>query len=356
MILQPFESSCRHCHPIRRDDDDSGVTVLVLPTGEEDIETWLVEEAEDALPPFMRFLLMDVPRGSEVQELASSLMKLFEDEELDDVLMDAVERLLSDLREPEAFAKRLMRIRGRFEAADEDSFSSLATELENILRIRNAKDLPRIKEEQSVPLGSWTITATKIEYRPTSHRDTFVQAVLDLGAGCKDSVDDDHCQPTLRDAFLEYTSPSAPGRCFLCHGRATGAFEWVSSKKEDARNQWTSFSHSPHVSVAAECESCHAKNLCYTGKTAFQGMYAVDSTDASGISELVTGDRCEGNHWNFAPIQKDKCVSCHGGDSSARGCLECHSYHVGAQRIMGRTVLRPLSLANTPAAAVRAVP
>ena len=81
--------------------------------------------------------------------------------------------------------------------------------------------------------------------------------------------------------------------------------EWVSSIEEDARDQWTSFSHAPHFSVVRECETCHAENRCYTDKAAFRQMYGTASADASGGSALATGDECQGKRWNFAPIQKE---------------------------------------------------
>ncbi len=382
MVLNDFELSCKECHlstHIIPQKGQQGVLVLGLPrfaernNGEQPADEWPVEldwtadaDTVGRLTPFMMLLLAggdDYESGANLKKDIEEWLRLDEGDREDDELSDddraviarlanAVLRLFEDLRERGGITARLVRALEPIAAsADVDS---LLGGLEDAVEIRKgaiAWLTPEAGGEKAseTETRSWYLDndVWVIGYRPTEHRDPFLQAWLDLTAPNADQRPENLLQLALSKIFWELgrdysgKSPSnkeeygSPGACLMCHMERNDTAEhhrsivWGPPQIADREDQWTRFSHAPHVSIT-DCQGCHTKNECYQDRTQFQSMYRHPSQQVAISANPRQGedDACQGSNWNFAPIRKDKCVTCHVSDRAGDGCLQCHVYHV----------------------------
>jgi hypothetical protein len=160
--------------------------------------------------------------------------------------------------------------------------------------------------------GGWYRQDYAIYYRPTGHKDKFIQSWLVLTGP---QAPKGGTSPAA--AVFDYlTSKDAQGSCTKCHsvdirgkGRVVN-FTPVSIASKQGR--FTNFIHEPHMGIMDNrgCLTCHSleKNRPYLKS------YEQD------------------NPWKFASsfgaVKKELCQTCHTSGEARQDCLLCHKYHV----------------------------
>lgn len=160
----------------------------------------------------------------------------------------------------------------------------------------------------------------QISYRPTKHADDFLTTMMELVA----SVPDAQNNPASAAYFKKMISKSSVGACNDCHtvDSQTSRFRvnWIASYRDPSIGAFTHFSHGPHLiqKELADCSACHQLDAELSNAHTFDGFDA---------SQAIS---------NFKPIQKANCVSCHHESGAGNSCSQCHDYHVGAKKLLGK--------------------
>ncbi|MDH3740302.1 MAG: cytochrome c3 family protein, partial [Hyphomicrobiales bacterium] len=110
-----------------------------------------------------------------------------------------------------------------------------------------------VDAESWAELGGWYRQDYSILYRPTGHKDSFLQAWLDVSGAMYSQTEEG---PTT-SAFTQLTASDAQGQCIKCHSidsasDNTRKINWRPFKPSDRLDLFTGFSHSPHLSIAGE--------------------------------------------------------------------------------------------------------
>lgn len=184
--------------------------------------------------------------------------------------------------------------------------------------------------------GGWNVDDRdySIRYTPTQHADHLIRTWLEVGerAGVAALSDADGVSGTkasldvsaMRSVFLSLTKSTSSGRCMKCHTvdmKANGSLEinWHGLSVASDERRFTTFSHLPHISKAAEnCTSCHIfdERIDF-----FREEFHHPSLDANL-------DPHSNNTNGFLPMQKANCTLCHSKQRVRQSCLTCHNYHV----------------------------
>lgn len=174
-----------------------------------------------------------------------------------------------------------------------------------------------VDPESWAELGGWYRQDYAINYRPSGHKDRFIASWLRLlGPRAANDID-----ATSAAAFNTLTGKDAQGACTKCHSvddrRGAGRivnFSPMSAASKQSR--FTTFVHEPHFGVVKDggCLNCHdlAK-----GKSYLQSYQHGDPSSHAS---------------NFAPVEKERCQTCHNTAAARQDCLTCHKYHVERPR------------------------
>lgn len=174
-----------------------------------------------------------------------------------------------------------------------------------------------VDPESWAELGGWYRQDYALNYRPSGHKDKFFASWLRLlGPRAANEID-----PTAAAAFNTLTGKDAQGACTKCHSvddrRGAGRivnFSPMSAASKQSR--FTTFVHEPHFGVVKDggCLNCHdlAKDKPY-------------------LQSYQQGDQSS-HASNFAPIETERCQTCHNAAAARQDCLTCHKYHVERPR------------------------
>lgn len=161
--------------------------------------------------------------------------------------------------------------------------------------------------------GGWYRQDYTIYYRPTGHKDKFIQSWLVLTGP---QAPKSGTSPAA--AVFDYlTSKDAQGSCTKCHsiddiqGKAR-AVNFSPASAQSKQGRFTNFVHEPHMGIMDNrgCLTCHGleKNRPY----------------------LKSYE--QGNPWkfaaSFAAVKKELCQTCHTSGEARQDCMLCHKYHV----------------------------
>ena len=161
--------------------------------------------------------------------------------------------------------------------------------------------------------GGWYRQDYTIYYRPTGHKDKFIQSWLVLTGP---QAPKGGTSPAA--AVFDYlTSKDAQGACTKCHsvddirGKAR-VVNFAPASVQSKQGRFTNFVHEPHMGIMDNrgCLTCHSleKNRPY----------------------LKSYE--QGNPWKFASsfgaVKKELCQTCHTSGEARQDCLLCHKYHV----------------------------
>ena len=161
--------------------------------------------------------------------------------------------------------------------------------------------------------GGWYRQDYTIYYRPTGHKDKFIQSWLVLTGP---QAPKGATGPAA--AVFDYlTSKDAQGSCTKCHsvddirGKARVVnFSPVSVQSKQRR--FTYFIHEPHMGITDNrgCLTCHSleKNRPY-----------LKSYEQGNSGKFVA---------SFGAVKKELCQTCHTSGEARQDCLLCHKYHV----------------------------
>ncbi len=161
--------------------------------------------------------------------------------------------------------------------------------------------------------GGWYRQDYAIYYRPTGHKDKFIQSWLVL-TGPQAPKGSTGPAAAVFDYLI---SKDAQGSCTKCHsvddirGKAR-LVNFAPASVQSKQGRFTNFVHEPHMGIMDNrgCLTCHSleKNRPY----------------------LKSYE--QGNPWKFAAsfgsVKKELCQTCHTSGEARQDCLLCHKYHV----------------------------
>jgi hypothetical protein len=176
---------------------------------------------------------------------------------------------------------------------------------------------------RTMPAGGWYRDDLKMEigYRFAGHGDKVMQQWIER---CLAALH--HSSPVVqRSAAAFLSSPAAQG-CLACHQPAQSsasriataalrspqfAVRW-SASRGTAQLQWTKFSHTPHLRLAAlqDCQHCHRIEPLQHS-----------ATELHDETRTVSGSR------EFAIVATQSCAQCHRSGAVSDRCTLCHRYH-----------------------------
>lgn len=176
-----------------------------------------------------------------------------------------------------------------------------------------APDELAVDAEAWAASGGWYRQDFSILYRPTGHADAFLRAWLDFTGRLHSGAETNLAAPV----FEQLTLDDAQGQCSKCHSIDTTPqkslrVNWTPATVATRESLFTTFAHEPHFGLTNEkgCLTCH------------------DLSDAQGFQETYKGHDPYVFVPNFKPVQKEKCMTCHGNNVARDDCLLCHKYHV----------------------------
>ncbi len=175
-----------------------------------------------------------------------------------------------------------------------------------------------VDAENWAAYGGWYRQDFAIFYRPSGHKDKFLQSWL-AAAGPHAKKGDKSPATAVFDTLVD---KEAQGSCAKCHsvdevpgkGRIVN-FSPVTVASKYGR--FTNFIHEPHFGILENkgCLACHGleKDTSY-----------LRSYEHGNPQSVVS---------NFGAVNKDLCQTCHTRNKTRQDCLLCHKYHVnGAEK------------------------
>lgn len=241
---------------------------------------------------------------------------------LDDEMLDAdllTDRLASDDALTDDYGDELL----SREALEDDALDNSAWGNDALVggssdvKISTPRKKSRRFDAQSMLVsGGWYRDDLRfaLRYRAAGHADPVLTALIELAASLQSN-------DPLANRVLENKTVAA---CVRCHpGAANRPGNWNSINRIGRRDQFTKFSHGPHLNIAslANCTACHQ---------VVDSDLSGDEKHANWIS-AVTGrstPQAEMHNHEFAPIQKSDCATCHIRNAAGDSCVKCHRYHI----------------------------
>ena len=161
--------------------------------------------------------------------------------------------------------------------------------------------------------GGWYRQDYTIYYRPTGHKDKFIQSWLVLTGP---QAPKGGTSPVA--AVFDYlTSKEAQGSCTKCHsvddirGKAR-VVNFSPASIQSKQGRFTNFIHEPHMGILDKrgCQTCHELE---------KGRPYLKSYEQGNARNFVPG---------FGAVKKELCQTCHTSGKARQDCLLCHKYHV----------------------------
>ncbi len=164
----------------------------------------------------------------------------------------------------------------------------------------------------SVVQSTWSYDpdGCRVSVRVDGHANRLLTSWLELAT---------RLGPAEAPSLTQLLGPTGTGGCMSCHSlEAVDGFtalkaNWISASADTSlRRPFTKFAHAPHLLQPAlsDCRSCHELDT------------AADYL-ASYKSLKVNCDQ-----WNFQPMNKSACATCHVSNGAGDNCTKCHNYHV----------------------------
>ena len=174
----------------------------------------------------------------------------------------------------------------------------------------------RFDPDRMMRQGGWYRDDVRlaIRYRGAGHADPVLTTAIELAASLKAN------DPARLD-LLESRFAKA---CLECHDRVGSEMsghpvQWETSPWSGRLDQFTKFSHRPHLNIASlvNCKECHqVASLPETNNSAHVGVHSDDQWSPQSPE--------------FKPLRRIMCASCHHEKAAGEACIDCHRYHIGA--------------------------
>jgi len=166
----------------------------------------------------------------------------------------------------------------------------------------------RFDPDKMLSKGGWyrDDVTLAIRYRGAGHEDPVLKSAIDV-------IRQLPASDPVRQRLLKTQAVAA---CISCHpGALLAADGWKSEPLIGARNEFTKFTHGPHLNVAklADCVHCHQINRKKIG---------ADSDFSVNLASRPSDTE------DFAPIERQACSSCHTSSAAGDSCVKCHRYHI----------------------------
>ncbi len=177
-----------------------------------------------------------------------------------------------------------------------------------------------------IPAGGWYRDDLRmaIRYRGVAHADATLRAIVEMASQLAPS-------DTVRRRILELPAVNA---CVQCHPSSIATPSvWTSSRQVGRTDEFTKFSHAPHVNIAklADCKHCHTVAPLSGASVPTNPVARLDVSPASlvSFSNQLSGDHENSAHsFDFAPLSRVTCVGCHTPELTNDSCTTCHRYHL----------------------------
>ena len=164
----------------------------------------------------------------------------------------------------------------------------------------------RFDADEMLIAGGWYRDDIRlaIRYRASGHADPVLKATIEAAASLPQT-------DIARQGLMQNAAVSA---CLRCHASASQtAGSWRTHDRASAPDQFTTFSHGPHLNIAtlSDCVGCHRVK------------------DGIALGESITNVASPHHPANdFDPIRKQDCSSCHTAAAAGDSCVGCHRYHI----------------------------
>lgn len=189
--------------------------------------------------------------------------------------------------------------------------------------------------------SGWSLSNSDftIRYRPLGHADPLIKAWLDQ------AVQEDPQTLAQNELWQVFSSPTASGtedssgalasgRCLMCHTvdrdlqSGTARINWDPLPLPVAEEQFTRFSHGPHLSLGGRqnCESCHLLEQSGTDQTSILQEHFFQR-DPNNLVWQVNENPRQSCSSGFQPVGRKQCIQCHNQATATQSCLQCHQYH-----------------------------
>ena len=380
MLTGSFQKTCASCHEQQIEDSEfPGIPFFALPVLNDSlgdvVGSWphtsgVFKTAQ--LPHLMELLLKsDSDYQSAVQQQGGlDFRRLDESDRQKQQAFGkagrAIKKLLYDIstqgeaalqqrlgKQGAAYLKLKPSIVPSLQLAQQLWFPGLIEEMEreNLSETAAGKERPVTRTENrfvtSDKSGGWSISNTDftIRYRPLGHADPVIKAWLDEAVQRDPQLlAQDRMWQVLSSPTASGTESAsgalASGRCLMCHtvdrDRESGIakINWKPSSLPPTGEQFTRFSHRPHLSLGGRqnCESCHTLDPAGSDlstvlkKDFFQ-------RDAENLFWQINENASQTCTSGFQPVNRQMCVSCHNRSTATQSCLQCHQYHAHSRDI-----------------------
>lgn len=169
----------------------------------------------------------------------------------------------------------------------------------------------RFDSERMLPSGGWYRDDIRlaIRYRAAGHADPVMRSIVEMIAELSPS-------DPVRKRLLSQASVKA---CVECHQAAIdappslvtrhlGLASWKSWPLVGGKQEFTKFSHGPHLNIAqlADCSHCH--------------QVTPAAIDSHGVGLVDSGE--------FKAMTRQSCAACHTPKAAGDRCVDCHRYHI----------------------------
>ncbi|QDU09022.1 hypothetical protein [Gimesia aquarii] len=374
MLTGSFEKTCASCHePQIEDIEFPGVPFFALPViapsmiqgqGEWPNTQGTFQTAK--LPQFMELLLANDPQYQNAIEQLGDL----DYRKLNNTMSEqhaavaeiawAIKKLLYDItNQGEAALKQRLKNRApeylnlrpsiipTLSQAQQIWFPNLSTEMKNHLEKKPILNEPKKQNQESprtLPINKangWYLSEADftIRYRPIGHADPLIKGWLDQVIQTKtESLDDSNMWRIFSNPTASGTEASngalASGRCLLCHSvdenreNGTSTINWLPFQSHQSEEQFTRFSHAPHLITDQKnnCVHCHQfeKSVKEELQTLQSDYFTRNQTNLFWQINRNSRQTCTSG---FQPISRQTCVTCHNKSTATQSCLQCHQYH-----------------------------
>ncbi len=205
--------------------------------------------------------------------------------------------------------------------SDAQPVDPLLSSVSSVIDASRLTESPRFDAPTMMPAGGWYRDDVRmsIRYRGVSHADSTLRALIEMVAvlGPDDPV-------SARVLALP-----AIKSCVDCHPSGLASEPvWTSLPRVGRTDEFTKFSHAPHVNVAklADCKHCH--QVASTSSIHRDSMASVAAVKVS-LASHPGDDSEETRHGHdFLPLSRAACVACHTPELASDACTTCHRYHI----------------------------
>ena len=160
----------------------------------------------------------------------------------------------------------------------------------------------------------------KVAYFLTGHADPTIAALHESVASATKSSDSDFANQILESI----TGATGVGNCASCHDAAsasstTAAFAWRAEFRLGSNRPFTKFEHGPHL-LQMQCTDCHRISAPKSGPMRLASFAITGKPDSTSKQNSLG--------YEFEPMTKLDCASCHRQGQATNSCTTCHNYHV----------------------------